>query len=44
MNMSPWRDMRVELEGSLAGAASGGGLREFRVVSARSAYGQCPAR
>jgi hypothetical protein len=40
IDMSPWRNMFVEVEGTL-GARPASGLRELRVTSARSAYGEC---
>jgi hypothetical protein len=40
VDMTPWRNMFVELEGTL-GPAPATGLREFRVAAARSAYGDC---
>jgi len=40
VDMSPWRNMFVEVEGAL-GPRPASGLREFQVSSARSAYGEC---
>ena len=40
IDMSPWRNMFVEVEGTL-GPRPATGLQEFRVTSARSAYGEC---
>ena len=40
VDMSPWRNMFVEVEGTL-GPRPTSGLREFQVSSARSAYGEC---
>ena len=40
MDLTPWRNMYVELEGSLAPRPATG-LRQFRVEAARSAYGDC---
>src|SRR5262249_24313180 len=40
IDMSPWRNMFVEVEGTL-GPRPTSGLREFQVSSARSAYGEC---
>ena len=40
VDMSPWRNMFVEVEGAL-GPRPASGLREFQVTTARSAYGEC---
>jgi hypothetical protein len=40
MNMSIWRGMKIEVEGTL-GARPATGLREFRAASARSVQGIC---
>ncbi len=40
IDMSPWRNMFVEVEGTL-GPRPANGLREFKVNTARSAYGDC---
>jgi hypothetical protein len=40
MNMSIWRGMRIEVEGTL-GAQTTTGLREFRATFARSVQGVC---
>jgi hypothetical protein len=40
VDMTPWRNMFVEVEGTL-GPRPASGLREFKVESARSAYGDC---
>jgi hypothetical protein len=40
IDMTPWRNMYVEVEGTL-GPRPNTGLREFRVNVARSAYGDC---
>jgi hypothetical protein len=40
VDMTPWRNMFVEVEGTL-GPRPTSGLREFQVSSARSAYGEC---
>jgi hypothetical protein len=40
VDLSPWRNMFVEVEGTL-GPRPGSGPQEFRVDSARSAYGDC---
>src|SRR5262245_11366179 len=40
VDMSPWRNMFVEVEGTL-GQRPASGLREFQVTFARSAYGDC---
>jgi hypothetical protein len=40
IDMSPWRNMFVEVEGTL-GPRPASGLQEFRVDSARSAWGEC---
>jgi hypothetical protein len=43
IDMTPWRNMFVEVEGTL-GPKPATGLQEFRVTSARSAYGDCPVK
>jgi hypothetical protein len=40
IDMSPWRNMFVEVEGTL-GPRPASGLREFQVSFAHSAYGDC---
>ena len=40
VDMSPWRNMFVEVEGTL-GPRPASGLREFQVTFAHSAYGDC---
>jgi hypothetical protein len=40
IDMSPWRNMFVEVEGTL-GPRPASGLREFQVTFAHSAYGDC---
>ena len=40
IDMSPWRNMFVEVEGTL-GQRPASGLREFQVSFAHSAYGDC---
>jgi len=40
IDMSPWRNMFVEVEGAL-GQRPASGLREFQVSYAHSAYGDC---
>jgi len=40
MNMSAWRGMRIEVEGTLA-PKSATGLQEIRITSARSVQGVC---
>jgi|SRR5262245_532750 len=40
IDMSPWRNMFVEVEGRL-GPRPASGLREFEVTFAHSAYGDC---
>jgi hypothetical protein len=40
MNMSIWRGMKVEVEGTL-GVPPATGLREIRAASARSVQGVC---
>ena len=40
VDMSPWRNMFVEVEGTL-GPRPASGLRELQVTTARSAYGEC---
>jgi hypothetical protein len=40
VDMTPWRNMFVEVEGRL-GPRPASGLQEFRVAVARSAYGDC---
>jgi hypothetical protein len=40
LDMAPWRNMRIEVEGTL-GAAARGGLQDIRVTSARSVQGVC---
>jgi hypothetical protein len=42
MNLTPWKTMRIEVEGSLVGARPATGAQEFSVTFARSAYGDCP--
>ena len=41
VNMTPWRDMRVQLDGTLGPAPAGSAMREFHVTAARSAVGPC---
>src|SRR5262249_13400452 len=43
IDMTPWRNMFVEVEGTL-GSKPATGLQEYRVTSARSAYGDCPVK
>jgi hypothetical protein len=40
VDMTPWRNMFVEIEGTL-GPRPATGLRELQVNAARSAYGDC---
>jgi hypothetical protein len=40
IDLTPWRNMFVEIEGTL-GPRPASGLQEFRVTTARSAYGDC---
>jgi len=40
VDMSPWRNMFIEVEGTL-GPRPTTGLREFQVIFAHSAYGDC---
>jgi hypothetical protein len=40
LNMSPWRNMKVEVEGTL-GAKPASGLQELRASAARSVQGVC---
>jgi hypothetical protein len=40
-DMTPWRNMFVEVEGVL-GPRPATGLQQLRVNAARSAYGDCP--
>jgi hypothetical protein len=40
MDMTPWRNMFVEVEGTL-GPRPATGPREFQVTFAHSAYGDC---
>jgi len=40
IDMTPWRNMFVEVEGTL-GPRPASGLREFQVTFAHSAYGDC---
>jgi hypothetical protein len=40
VDMTPWRNMFVEIEGTL-GSRPATGLRELQVTQARSAYGDC---
>jgi hypothetical protein len=40
IDMSPWRNMFIEVEGAL-GPGTASGLREFQVTFAHSAYGDC---
>lgn len=41
VNMTPWRDMRVQVDGTLGPAPTGGAMREVHVTAARSAVGPC---
>jgi hypothetical protein len=40
MNMSAWRSMKIEVEGTL-GAKPATGMQEIRITSARSVQGVC---
>jgi hypothetical protein len=40
MNMMPWRNMRIEVEGTLAPKPASG-LQEIVITSARSVQGVC---
>jgi hypothetical protein len=45
VDLTPWRGMRVQVDGTLGPAGKGtgvAGLQEFRMTAARSAYGLCP--
>jgi hypothetical protein len=39
--MAPWRGMYIEVNGTLVGARPASGPQQFRVNTARSAYGIC---
>jgi hypothetical protein len=43
MNMSPWRGMKIEVEGTL-GPRGAGGLQELRAERAHSVQGVCTPR
>ena len=45
IDLTPWRGMRVQVDGTLGPAGKGtgaAGLQEFKMTAARSAYGLCP--
>jgi hypothetical protein len=44
IDLSPWRGMRVQVDGMLGPAGKGtgaAGLQEFKLTAARSAWGLC---
>jgi hypothetical protein len=45
IDLSPWRGMRIQVDGTLGPAGKGvgaAGLQEFKLTAARSAWGLCP--
>jgi hypothetical protein len=40
VDMAPWRDMYIEVNGTL-GSKPASGLQQFQVSTARSAQGKC---
>jgi hypothetical protein len=45
IDLSPWRGMRIQVDGTLGAPGKGtgvAGLQEFKLTAARSAWGLCP--